>query len=196
MLVPPGFRRHGWISGVPGAHGSACARGAVSASRGPGSRSSGVVSATGIDGGAEYIYRAASAAEFDPSWSLCASRGTLRRLRPASPPFARQVEAGLQLRDLVTLKELVAQRQGSAVFGSVVHPQHSGGAVVFSAAGLCARMAVAVARRTREIGIRIALGASRRRVLGSVFARAGRQLGGAIIACNSLILFLRGAPTA
>ena len=50
-------------------------------------------------------------------------------------------------------------------------------------------MAVAVARRTREIGIRVALGANHRRVLGSVFASAGRQLGGGIIAGNSLILF-------
>src|SRR5262245_33240166 len=40
------------------------------------------------------------------------------------------------------------------------------------------------------VGSRIALGASSRRVLGSVFARAGRQLGGGIIAGNSLILLL------
>jgi putative ABC transport system permease protein len=73
----------------------------------------------------------------------------------------------------------------SVVFGSVVLV-----ALVFSAAGLYALMAVAVARRTREIGIRLALGANPRHVLGSVFARAGRQLGGGIIAGNSLILLL------
>lgn len=74
---------------------------------------------------------------------------------------------------------------GSVVFGTVLLV-----AVVFSAAGLYALMAVAVSRRTREIGIRIALGATPRRVLGSVFARAGRQLGGGILAGNSLILLL------
>ena len=73
---------------------------------------------------------------------------------------------------------------GSVIFGSVLFV-----AVVFSAAGLYALMAVAVARRTREIGIRIALGANPRDVLRSVFARAGRQLGGGIIAGNSLIVF-------
>ena len=72
---------------------------------------------------------------------------------------------------------------GTVIFGSVLLV-----AVVFSAAGLYALMAVAVARRTREIGIRIALGADPRHVLRSVFARAGRQLGGGIIAGNGLIL--------
>jgi putative ABC transport system permease protein len=47
-----------------------------------------------------------------------------------------------------------------------------------------------VSRRTREIGIRIALGADPRRVLRTVFARAARQLGGGIIAGNSLIMLL------
>ena len=74
---------------------------------------------------------------------------------------------------------------GSVVFGSALLV-----AVVFSAAGLYALMAVAVARRTREIGIRIALGATPRHVLRSVFARAGRQLGGGIVAGNSIILIL------
>ena len=75
---------------------------------------------------------------------------------------------------------------GGVIFGSVLLV-----ALVFSAAGLYALMAVAVARRTREIGMPfIALGATPRHVLRSVFARAGRQLGGGIIAGNSIILLL------
>lgn len=72
---------------------------------------------------------------------------------------------------------------GSIVFGSVLLV-----ALIFSAAGLYALMAVAVTRRTREIGIRIALGANPRRLLRTVFARAARQLGGGIVAGNGLIL--------
>ena len=140
--------------------------------------------------GAAYIYRAASAAELDPVVVAVRVAGDAAPLAPRVAALARQVDAGLHLRDIVTLDDIVAQEQtrmvgGSVVFGSVLLV-----AVVFSAAGLYALMAVAVARRTREIGIRIALGANPRHVLRSVFARAGRQLGGGIIAGNSLILLL------
>jgi ABC-type antimicrobial peptide transport system permease subunit len=90
----------------------------------------------------------------------------------------------------MTLEEIVAQREKPEVFGLVVVGSILFTAVVFSAAGLYALMAVAVARRTREIGIRIALGANPRRVLRTVLARAARQLGGGIIAGNSLILLI------
>jgi len=141
-------------------------------------------------GGAAYIYRAASAAELDPVVVAVRVAGDAAPLAPRIAALAWQVDAGLHLRDIVTLDDIVAQEHtrmvgGSIVFGSVLLV-----ALVFSAAGLYALMAVAVARRTREIGIRIALGATRRHVLRSVFARAGRQLGGGIIAGNSLILFL------
>jgi hypothetical protein len=140
--------------------------------------------------GAAYIYRAASAAELDPVVVAVRVAGDASPLAPRVAVLARQVDAGLQLREILTLDEIAARQRTPMVIGSVVFGSILLVAVVFSAAGLYALMAVAVARRTREIGIRIALGANPRHVLRSVFARAGRQLGGGIIAGNSLILFL------
>ncbi len=139
-------------------------------------------------GGAAYIYRAASAAELDPVVVAVRVAGDAAPLAPRVAALARQVDVGLQLRDIATLQETVARQQAAGIGGVVI-----GGillvALVFSAVGLYALMAVAVARRTREIGIRLALGATPGYVLRTVFARAGRQLGGGIIAGNSLILF-------
>jgi predicted permease len=140
-------------------------------------------------GGAAYIYRAGSTAEFDPVVVAVRVAGDAAPLAPRVGALAPQFDAGLQLRDIATLQETVAHQQAERI-GGVIAGSILLAAVVFSAAGLYALMAVAVARRTREIGIRLALGAAPRHVLGSVFARAGRQLGGGIIAGNSLILLL------
>ena len=139
--------------------------------------------------GAAYIYSAGSTAELDPVVVAVRVAGEAAPLAPRVAALARQVDAGLQVQDIATLQETVARQRAGGISGGVIGSILLV-AVVFSAAGLYALMAVAVARRTREIGIRIALGASRRRVLGSVFARAARQLGGGIIAGNSLILLL------
>ena len=141
--------------------------------------------------GAAYIYSAGSTAELDPVVVAVRVAGDAAPLAPRAAALARQIDAGLQLRDIATLQETVARQQ--ALGGTSAASSVAGillGSLVFSAAGLYALMAVAVQRRTREIGIRIALGANPRRVLRTVFARAGRQLGGGIIAGNSLILFL------
>ena len=49
--------------------------------------------------------------------------------------------------------------------------------LVLASAGLYSLMTVTVTQRRREIGIRIALGADRRRVLSSIFSRAALQVG-------------------
>jgi ABC-type antimicrobial peptide transport system permease subunit len=141
-------------------------------------------------GEAAYLYRAASAADLDPVVVVVRVAGNAAPLAPRVAALARQVDSGLLVADVVTLDEIVAQRQRPLVVGSVVYGSILFVALVFSAASLYALMAVAVQRRTREIGIRIALGANRRRVLRTVFARAGRQLAGGIVAGNSIILLI------
>ncbi|MEO7272273.1 MAG: ABC transporter permease [Vicinamibacterales bacterium] len=149
------------------------------------------LSSGGDGGGATTsIYRPATAAEIDPVVVTVRVAGDASALAPRVIVLARGVDAGLQVRGVATLDEVIAQEQQSKAFGSVLFGSILFVAVVFSAAGLYALMAVAVARRTREIGIRLALGATSRDVLRSVFGRVGRQLGGGIVAGNTLILLL------
>jgi putative ABC transport system permease protein len=141
-------------------------------------------------GGAAYVYRAASAAEIDPVVVAVRVAREAAPLAPRVAALARQVDAGLQIRDIVTLDQIVAQQQAPQVVGALVIGSVLLLAVTFSAASLYALMAVAVQRRTREIGIRLALGASPRVVLRTVFARAGRQLGVGIVAGNGIVLLI------
>jgi putative ABC transport system permease protein len=154
----------------------------------------GVTADLGMDptdrGEAEYMYRAVSVAELDPVLVAVRVAGEAAALAPRVAAVARQVDAGLQLREVMTLEEIVTRRQTPMIVSSIIFGIVLFTALLFSAAGLYALMAVAVQRRTREIGIRIALGANPQRVLRTVFARAARQLGGGIIAGNGIILLL------
>lgn len=74
-------------------------------------------------------------------------------------------------------------------------------AMLLSLAGIYAVMSFTVARRTREIGIHVALGASRRRVVAAVFTHPLRQLGMGLLAGTLLVWALlggvdNGPPTA
>jgi predicted permease len=69
-------------------------------------------------------------------------------------------------------------------------------AMLLALAGIYAVMSFTVARRTREIGIRVALGASRRRLVVSVFARPLAQVGLGVVAGCVLTVLLRDVEEA
>jgi predicted permease len=60
-------------------------------------------------------------------------------------------------------------------------------ALVLSLAGIFAVLSFTVARRTREIGVRVALGASRQRVVGATFRRPLLQVTGGIVIGTAII---------
>jgi predicted permease len=65
--------------------------------------------------------------------------------------------------------------------------------LALSLAGIYAIMSFTVSRRTREIGIRVALGADRRRILASSFARPLAQIAaGVFLGVAFCVLYLRG----
>ena len=106
------------------------------------------------------------------------------RVRGASPfTFAarlREVSAAvnpaLQLRNVSSAEEALKREQGvmRLIGGTLTAVMLS--VVVLSAAGIYALMSFTVARRRREIGIRVALGADPTRILRSIFSRAFGQL--------------------
>jgi ABC-type antimicrobial peptide transport system permease subunit len=65
-------------------------------------------------------------------------------------------------------------------------------ALLLSLAGIYAVMSFVVARRTREIGVRVALGASPLRIVGAIFRRPLIQVGLGILAGAALVAAGRG----
>jgi putative ABC transport system permease protein len=103
-------------------------------------------------------------------------RAALREQAPVQP-IAR----------LVWMDSILAQARGPQRFNALVLAVFAWIGIVLAAAGLWALIAYGVARRTHEIGLRVALGASPASVLRLIAAR------GVALAAAGLILGLAGA---
>ena len=117
-----------------------------------------------------------------------------RRLRTV----ANAVDPEMQLADVRLLSDVGGQRGARLTWMvTAVVSIVSLMVLVLSASGIHALMSFIVARRTREIGIRVALGSSRRRIVSGIFSRAFLQIAiGALI--GSAIVALKidfGSPT-
>jgi ABC-type antimicrobial peptide transport system permease subunit len=63
-------------------------------------------------------------------------------------------------------------------------------ALLLSLAGIYSVTSFTVARRTREIGVRVALGADRRRLVMTIFRRPLRQVGLGVLAGTAIVTLL------
>ena len=64
--------------------------------------------------------------------------------------------------------------------------------LMLSASGIHALMSFIVARRTREIGIRAALGAHPGRIIAGIFGRAFLQVSAGLVAGSALVIWIGG----
>lgn len=127
------------------------------------------------------IYRPAAAETVHPIRVAVRVNGDpspmLRRLRV----IAAEVDASLRLDEVLTLDQVGTADLVSIAFFLRILAGIGVVALVLATAGMSALMAFTVARRTSEIGIRLALGASPRRIVISTFARALAQMGAGVI---------------
>lgn len=86
-------------------------------------------------------------------------------------PLAADVDPSLQLARIAPLDEVAQNDLATYLFGIRALTLATGLAMLLSLAAVYAVMSFAVARRTREIAIRIALGANPRRIVTSILGR-------------------------
>jgi putative ABC transport system permease protein len=118
--------------------------------------------------------------------------GDAAAFEPRLRTVAAAVDPMLRLDDVARMDTLSDPVIAFSMFWVRLVAVVSAVAMLLSMAGIYAVMSFTVTRRTREIGIRVALGASPRRVAADVFARPLLQVGLGIVAGGVLTVLLGG----
>ena len=98
------------------------------------------------------------------------TNGAPAGLVPQVRAALRRVDPNVAMQDVQTLEEVISSSWARSRFEAVLFGGFGGAALLLAASGIFAVLAYVVAGRTREFGIRIALGADTPRVMRTVIA--------------------------
>ena len=128
------------------------------------------------------IRHAATEREMEPMYYLPASQLSTwcclySAVRTGMDPMSLEPEVRSLVTDVHTMRDLIGMQLAQPRFAMVLLGAFAGLALVLTVVGLYGVMAYSVARRTREIGVRLALGARRGAVLQMVMRQAAILVG-------------------
>ena len=136
-----------------------------------------------------HVFRAVSAGALSSLVMSVRMRGNPATLAARLPLIAATVDARLLVQDSQPMEEWVRQRDdylivmvGAQVVITVL-------VLFLSALGIFSLVSISVSRRTREIGLRAALGATPRQVLARILSRAVVLMGSGIAAGGALLIW-------
>jgi predicted permease len=138
-------------------------------------------------GRAAGFYLPATPDRLDRVYMLVHVRGDPMTLGPELREIAAGVDPTLRLSELQRMDEITSDVVWIVGLWLRITILMTAIALLLSLAGIYAVLSFIVARRTREIGVRVALGASRRRVIGAIFRRPLSQVGLGVLAGGALI---------
>jgi predicted permease len=98
------------------------------------------------------------------------------QLVPALRRTMIQVNSDLQAGEIQTMEQVVEDSMGNQLLAAHLLEVFAGSALLVALAGLYGLLAYLVAQRTREMGVRIALGAQRHKIIEMLLGQAGRLL--------------------
>jgi putative ABC transport system permease protein len=119
-------------------------------------------------------------------------RGNPQEFAPRLRAIATDVEVTLRLAELMPLRDVVNAEVAFHAFWVKMTRIVSAIVLLLSLVAIYAVMSFAVSRRTREIGVRVALGATQGRIVRAVFKQPLRQLGLGLLAGTLLVWTLLG----
>ena len=134
------------------------------------------------------IYHPVTPGEVYPAQVAVRVRGNAEAFVPRLRAAAAAIDPTLRLYDVEPLMRAKEAELEGLSFWFKLFAGVSLVALVLSLAGIYAVMSFTVARRTREIGIRVALGGSQRRILLAVFRRPLIQVALGVVAGAALLV--------